>query len=75
MGFDFAKRRAELQAAMDLNALKQADLQNDMSALLKEFRQLELQEREARARVKHEPSKPLYTFKAPPVRKPTGIMK
>jgi peptidoglycan hydrolase CwlO-like protein len=62
MGFDFAKRRAELQAAMDLNALQQAELQNDMSALLKEFRQLELQEHEARAKVRRE------------IRKPTGIM-
>ncbi len=52
MGFDFAKRRAELQAAMDLNALKQAELQAEMSDLLKEFRSLELQEHEVRAKMR-----------------------
>lgn len=51
MGFDFAKHRAELQAAMDLNAMKQAELQAEMSDLLKEFRSLELREHQERTRL------------------------
>ena len=50
MGFDFAKRRAELQAAMDLNSMKQAELASEMRDHLKEFRALELQEHEERVR-------------------------
>lgn len=64
MGFDFAKRRAELQAAMDLNAMQQTKLVQEMHEYMKEFRSLELQEHEARSR-----------FRVPPMRKPTGIMK
>lgn len=52
MAFDYAKRRAELQAAMDLNSLKQAELASEMREHLKEFRELELQQHAERTRLK-----------------------
>lgn len=49
MATDFARKRFELQAAMDLNAIKQGELSDEMRVLQKQFRQLELQEHHARA--------------------------
>lgn len=45
MGFDFARRKAEIQAAVDLNAIKQGELVSEMRELQREFRDLELRER------------------------------
>jgi hypothetical protein len=60
---DFAKRRAELQAAMDLNAISQGELANEMRTLQREFRQMELQELAARANMRAR------------LNPPTGVMK
>ena len=60
MGFDFARRRAELQAAMDLNAIKIGELTAENAQFQKEYRKLELQEHKARANL---------------LRNPTGIFK
>ena len=45
---DYDRRRAELQAAMDLNAIKQGELSNEMRNLQYEMRQLELRQRSER---------------------------
>jgi hypothetical protein len=50
-GFDFAKRRAELQAAMDLNAIRMGELAAENREYQREFRRMELHERRERDRV------------------------
>lgn len=60
---DFARRRAELQAALDLNAIKQGELANEAREIQRELRQMELQERIARDKLRS-------TLNAP-----TGIQK
>lgn len=49
---DYDKKRREITAAMDANSQAQVKLVNEMAALQKEFRQLELQQQTERARLK-----------------------
>lgn len=61
---DYEKKRKELTAAMDANAQAQVKLVNEMAALQKEFRELELRQHQERA-----------TLRASRKQAPTGIMK
>lgn len=60
---DYDRKRAELQAAMDLNAMQQAELAGQMKGYQREFRQLELQQRSERDKLQQK------------LNPPTGVMK
>ena len=62
---DFARRRAELQAAIDLNAIKAGELAKESSDLQRAFRQNEVEERLHRDRLRKNLN----------VNPPTGIQK
>lgn len=61
---DYDKRRREITAAMDSNSQAQVKLVNEMAALQKEFRELELRQHQERA-----------TLRLSRKQAPTGIIK